>query len=446
MKRKILKDLKKWKESKHRKPLILKGARQVGKTWILKEFGKKEFANYKYLNFEDDYELHGIFEDNLDPLRILRELSYYFNHDINQNTDILIFDEVQKCPRALTSLKYFCEQLPKLAICSAGSLLSIFHSDSSFPVGKVNLLELHPLDFVEYCQGTKQERYIEIFKSLAQEEISVLPKTAHKKLWELWKEYTIVGGMPEVVECMGRTQDRGVEKYKIIRRLQQDLINTFTADIAKNSGRMNALTIERLWRNVPQQLARTVNSSAPKFRFKDAVKGLRGYNQIVNSLDWLEKAGLIIKSSIIEQSQMPLSAYSAENRFKLYFFDTGLLGAMSSILPKILLQMNFGSYKGYLAENFVAQELKANGISNLYCWTGRTSEIEFLLETGEGIIPVEVKSGFVTKSKSLKVYYEKYNPPKSIIISAKESCDTSKKGITKIPLYCAGLLPCILKI
>jgi predicted AAA+ superfamily ATPase len=345
--RKISKDLSAWKVAANRKPLILRGARQVGKTFSLKEFGAHEFKNCFYINFEEDERLLRIFETDLNPQRILNDLSFYRNLNIDTATDLLIFDEIQRCGRALTSLKYFCEEIPGLALCAAGSLLGVTLS--------------------------------------------------------------------------------------VVRKIQFDLFETYLAEIAKHSGKAKALTIERLWRNVPEQLARVINGAAPKFRFKDAVSGIRGYERIAGSIDWLECANLIIRTAIAETAAIPFSAYAPENCFKLYMFDVGMLGAISDIAPGVLIQYGFGSYQGYVAENFIAQELKAAGFEELYCWQGRTSEIEFILSSGKGIVPLEVKSGLVTNSKSLSVFQGRFHPVRSYILSGRNSEVRGNHHL--VPLY-----------
>lgn len=437
MKRTIIKALHQWKDEKSRKPLILRGARQVGKTYILQEFGKTGFSRYHYLNFERDERLGALFEKDLSPTRIFDELQFYLNTAIARTRDLVIFDEIQQCPRALTALKYFCEQMPELAVCAAGSLLGIDLTDVSFPVGKVTFLDLAPMSFMEFLAGIEKTRLVELLETHAV--FTPFPEIAHEQLWEMWKHYLIVGGLPEAVKAYREKQANSYEAMQAVRTVQRDLLETYMADIAKHSGKTNALHIQRLWRNVTQQLARAQDGSAPKFRFKDAVPGIRGYEQLASPLDWLEKARLVLRTAIIEKAEMPLAGFATENRFKLYFFDVGLLGAMSDIKPAQILQYDYGSYKGYVAENYVAQELHASGISALYCWTGRTSEVEFLLETAAGILPIEVKSGLVTQLKSLKVFEERYRPRHSIILSAK---NVERRGSRLyLPLYVSGRLP-----
>jgi predicted AAA+ superfamily ATPase len=390
MKRNITTSLETWKSSPDRKPLILRGARQVGKTHTLKEFGKTDFPRCHYVNFEEDERPGRIFERDLKPDRIIEVLQFYLDQFINRREDLVIFDEIQRCPRALTSLKYFSEEMPELALCAAGSLLGVSLNMESFPVGKVQFLNLYPMSFYEFLTGIGKERLAELIREhdLSQP----FPDTAHEQMWELWKRYLVVGGLPEVVNRYRERQENLYEAVQIVRKTQRDLIDAYVADIAKHSGKANALHIERLWRNIPEQLARTGSGSTAKFKLRDAVPGIRGYERLSSPLDWLEGADLIIRIPIVDALCMPLSSVGKENRFKLYFFDVGLLGAISGIAPSVFFDYGFGTYQGYIAENFVAQELRAND-STLYCWQGRTAEVEFLLEKEGEIIPVEVRPG-----------------------------------------------------
>ena len=425
-----------WKNSSNRKPLILRGARQVGKTYSLLDFGKTSFPHYHYINFEQDERVRTLFEKDLDPTRIVEEMQFYLDTSIDKQSDLVIFDEIQHCLRALTSLKYFCEQMPELALCAAGSLLGVYLADESFPVGKVTLLDLYPMSFEEFLEGVGNQRLVELLRSHVFSH--PLPQAAHDRLWDLWKRYLIVGGLPEVVALYRDQMEDQYKAVKDIRGVQRDLLETYMADIAKHSGKINALHIERLWRNVTHQLARSQDGSAPKFRFKDVVPGIRGYERLASPLSWLEKACLILRTSIVERAEIPLSGFAQGNRFKQYFFDVGLLGALSAIDPARFLMYDFKTYKGYVAENFVAQELRSSGVLALYCWVGRTAEVEFLLETADEIIPVEVKAGNITQSKSLRVYEERYKPGKSIVLSA--SNIDSRGPRLHVPVYLAGMV------
>jgi len=436
MKRNVTASLNDWKASANRKPLILKGARQVGKTYILKEFGSTAFPRCHYVNFEEDERPGRIFEQDLKPHRIIDELQFYLNRSIDRRQDLVIFDEIQRCPKALTSLKYFSEEMQELALCAAGSLLGVTLHMESFPVGKVQFLNLHPFAFDEFLDGVEKERLAELIRK--HDLTEPIPAMAHEQLWDLWKRYLIVGGLPEAVNLYREKQGNLYEAAQVIRKIQRDLLSAYLADMAKHCGKTNALHIERLWRNVPTQLAQAQNGSAGKFKLREGIPGIRGYERLAAPLDWLESADLLIRVPIIDAIGIPLSGYARENRFKLYFFDVGLLGAMSGIAPATFLNYDFGSYQGYVAENFVAQELWAAGDKSIYCWQGRTSEVEFLLEKEEEIVPVEVKSGWVTQSKSLKVYADRYHHARMYILSAKNISHSNR--LHYLPLYTAARL------
>jgi predicted AAA+ superfamily ATPase len=266
--------------------------------------------------------------------------------------------------------------------------------------------------------------------------IQPFPEMAHEQLWGLWKHYLVVGGLPEAVNLYREGQENLYEAVQTVRKAQQDLLETYLADMAKHSGKSNALHIEKLWRNVPAQLARTQNGSAAKFKLREGIPGIRGYERLSAPLDWLECANLLIRTSVIDTVGVPLSSCVKENRFKLYFVDVGLLGAASGLAPATFLNYGFGSCQGYVAENFVAQELRAAGVKSLFCWQGRTAEVEFLLERDGEVVPLEVKSGWVTQSKSLKVYTERYRPLRAYVLSANNI--SRRNTVQYLPLYAAG--------
>jgi predicted AAA+ superfamily ATPase len=408
----------------------------VGKTYLLKAFGTDNFSRCHYVNFEEDERLGRIFDRDLKPERILDALQFYLDRPIDRHADMAIFDEIQRCPRALTSLKYFSENMPELALCAAGSLLGVGLNMESFPVGKVTFLDLHPLTFDEFLSGIGKERLANLIREHDLHE--PIPEIIHDQLWEWWKRFLVVGGLPEVVNRFGERQENLFEAMQHVRKTQRDLLDAYTADIAKHSGKANALHIERLWRNVPEQLVQAGNGSSAKFKLRGAIPGIRGYERLSTPLDWLDAADLVIRIPIVEAVGIPLSAYSKENRFKLYFFDTGLLGAISGIAPSVFLDYGFGSYQGYIAENYVAQELRSHDVNPLYCWQGRTAEVEFLLEKDSDVVPVEVKSGNVTQSKSLKVYADRYQPKCAYVLSGN---NISQRGFrTHLPIYLAGRL------
>jgi predicted AAA+ superfamily ATPase len=429
--------LSSWMSSANRKPVILRGARQVGKTYLLKEFGQAAFPVVHYVNFEEDPKLARIFEQDLRPGRIVDELRFYLGKPISTTTDLIIFDEIQRCPQALTALKYFNEELPEMALCAAGSLLGVCLAPDSFPVGKVSFIDLYPLNFEEFLKGIGESMLAQTLREVKAS--TSLPEMAHEKLWELWKHYLVVGGMPEAVNCYAAGRHASLfDAFTGVRQIQRDLIDTYVNDIAKHSGKTNALHIERLWRSIPAQLARMQDGQSPRFRFKDAIEGISGYQRLSGAIDWLESAGLLLKTFIVERPNTPLSSQQQENRFKLYCHDTGLLGALSGLAPEVFVHYGFGSYQGYIAENFVAQELVVDGFHPLHSWQGRTSEVEFLLESGGTITPVEVKSGRVTNAKSLTVYQQKFSPTQAIVLSGKNVWRSASR--TGVPVYAAGRL------
>lgn len=439
MKRKLYQSLLHWKQKKNRNPLILNGVRQVGKTYLLRKFGEEHFPKYHYLNFEKNIALDKIFEPDLDPHRIINEIQLFLRTTINAHEDLLIFDEIQASPRALTSLKYFCEDMSELALCSAGSLLGIHLNEQSYPVGKTDSLTLHPMSFEEFLLATSDKQTAEFFQSIQLD--SKISAIAHERLWQQLKIYFVVGGLPEVVALYN---DQKADFYAAtvqVRQKQNELIKDYYADMAKHSGKVNAMHLDRLWRNVPIQLAYAQHGAATKFKFKGIVPGIDRYARLVNVLDWLENAGLIIKTYLANKARTPLVAHTKENTFKLFMFDVGILGAIDDIEPKTILDYDYGSYKGYFAENFVAQEFLCAADKQLFGWQEGTSEIEFIKQIENEIIPIEVKSGWITQAKSLKVFADKYHPAYRVVLSANNLYIDHTNKIHRYPLYLAGKFP-----
>ncbi len=451
MKRALRTQLETWHKKPNRKPLLLRGARQVGKTHILQEFGKTSFRKVHYLDFERETRLGQLFGENLDPKSILEELSVLNDTDIKVDQDLLILDEIQACPRALTSLKYFHQDLPSLAICSAGSLLGVTLSDSSFPVGKIDLMDLYPLNFFEFLDACGHEKIARHLRSIVPG--SDISEALHHKIWRLLKLYFVVGGLPEIVKVFSEQQGNLSTALQNARQNQKTLLSSYLVDIAKHSGKINSMHIERLWRNVPTQLGRDINSGSKKFVFKDAVAGLRGYDRLAGVIDWLTQAGLVLRAPIINKAALPFSAYAKENVFKLFLFDVGMLGALSDLPPASIMAYDYGNFKGYFAENFVLQELTAMENATLYCWKEKESEVEFLQEFDGEVTPIEVKSGLSTKTRSLKVYLEKYAPKHAFILSGKPGIHLKQHkkdhqpttSLWSLPLYTASILPNMLK-
>lgn len=439
MERNIIGSLLAWKDKKERKPLLLRGARQVGKTYSLKDFGTNYFPRFHYLNFEEDAQLSTVFERDLNPHRIIEELSFYLDSRIDIKNDFLIFDEIQECPRAITSFKYFSETMPELALCGAGSLLGVQLSDASFPVGKVDFLNLFPMSFEEFLLGIEDVKSYDFL--LEYKPVEPIPEIIHSHLWRQLLKYFVVGGLPEVVKTYRENKDDLFNAFQLVRKVQNNLILAYMADMAKHSGKQNSMHIERLWRNVPAQLARSQDGSAPKFKFKGVIPGIKGFSRLDGAIDWLSSDGLLIKTYIVESGLLPFSAYAKENFFKLYLFDVGILGAIGNLAPKTILEYEYGTYKGYFAENFAAQEFIYSGVDQLFCWKKNTAEVEFLREVDGCVFPVEIKSGWVTQSKSLKVFAAKYNPEYRTIMSARNVHIDPVKRLRLYPLYLAARFP-----
>lgn len=436
MKRLALKQLERWKEQKERKPLLLQGARQVGKTWLLKEFGRTKFRKTFYVNFENTAAFQSLFRGGLRPSMVIPQLSILFNDTVIPDQDLVIFDEVQNSPDALTSIKYFREEAPQLALCCAGSHIGLAVSTGSFPVGQVEFLSLYALSFEEFL-GATDERSAGILADFSSN--TIIPEAIHLHLWEQLKIYYVTGGLPEAVEYYRTHSDNQQEALQGVRTIQRALLQGYQSDFLKHAGKVNAVHINRVLDAVPTQMLRIVDGSVGRFRFKGVIPDKSKFVQLEGPIDWLVKTGLILKVHVVEKPVPPLRAYAKPNLFKLYLFDVGILGCMLDLPIASVLNQDYGTYKGYYAENFVAQEMSAAGKAPLYSWCGRQSEIEFLLIRENDVVPVEVKAGIRAHARSLSAYVEKYSPPLKIKVTARNP-DQSTSDCQNIPLYLAGKL------
>ena len=436
MKRTIYAKLLEWKESAGRSPLLLKGTRQVGKSYILQAFGENEFSGCHLFNFEQDKTLSTLFEADLNPERILAELSIYSGKRINIANDLVIFDEIQECPNALTSLKYFCEKMPRLALCCAGSLIGVTLSSGSFPVGKVDFLKLYPLNFEEFLMALNDEMALELYRN--SDKVDSLSEIAHQRLWNRLREYYVTGGMPQVVSTYLTYRDDLFEAMKRARDVQEKLVESYNNDFAKHSGKINSIHIVSVFENVPVQLSANIDGSVKKYRFKGVIPRKKGYAELQGPIAWLEKSGLILKVKVCKRAEIPLESFCRENMFKLFLFDIGLLGCMLDLPVSLIHSQDYGIAKGYLAESLVAQEFAAAGVSRLHSWTEGTSEIEFIRVIGDALVPVEVKSGIRTQAKSLRQYILKYSPKRAVKISGKPLSRIRNQVIQICPLYLAA--------
>ena len=434
IKRNLMDKLEEWKESNNRKPLIIKGVRQCGKTYLLTEFGRLNYDDTAYFNFEGNDSLQARFDGDLDVNRIITELGVIRKKIIEPEKTLIIFDEIQFCNRALTSLKYFCENAPEYHIVCAGSLLGIALSKPlSFPVGKVDFLTLRPMCFQEFLLANGEDMLCDYLKNiLAKDTISDL---FSEKLENYLRIYYITGGMPEAVDVWLETKD--VAKLDIVH---QKILDSYELDFAKHAPKNDFPKLSAIWRSIPEQLAKE-NS---KFIFSHVKKGLRA-KDLEDALEWLISAGLIFKVAKIEKPFMPLSAYSDQTFFKLYMSDIGLLWRTSRLPAEAILEKSdiFKEFKGALTENYVLCELVNLYSDAPFYWkSGNTAEVDFIIQNGVDIIPVEVKSERSERARSLAEYNKKYNPRISIITSMNPMIKAERR---RVPLYMLWLLKHFLK-
>lgn len=423
MKRFITEKLVKWKESKDRKPLILRGARQVGKTFILKEFGEKYYDTVAYFNFDHDDGLSSLFSNTKDPKRILEQLTLINGKKINPETTLIIFDEVQECPDALNSLKYFKEETPLYHIVCAGSLLGIRLSKTSFPVGKVEFLDMYPMTFSEFLIADNLENLVTLMNET--KEIKAFPKMFEDMLIEKLKIYYIVGGMPEVVYSW--VNDKDIEK---VNKIQKDILDSYENDFSKHVDSKEANKISLIWNGIPSQLAR----ENKKFVYQVIKEGARA-REYEGALNWLNDANLITKCYLVSKCSFPLKAYNDLSSYKIYMNDVGLLRRMSNLDSKIILEGNklFEEFKGSFTENYVANALNYLLNESPHYYTFNRNEIDFVIQKNNKVIPIEVKSDKSTNHNSLT----KYNNMNDNEISFRFSLNNLNKDgkIINVPLY-----------
>ena len=405
MYRMAMEQLKAWKAKRQRKPLIIRGARQVGKTWLMKEFGATYYNEVVYINFDNNERMKNLFEGSLEIDRLITGLELYAGHKINAENTLLIFDEVQEVPKALTSLKYFNEDAPQYQIVCAGSMLGVaLHQGTSFPVGKVEFLDLYPLSFFEFMMAMGKEQ----FMKLLQKGDFEMATTFKQDYIDLLKHYYYVGGMPEVVLSFSENKD-----FNEVREIQQRILAAYEQDFSKHAPNEVVPRIRMLWNSIPAQLTK----ENKKFIYGLIKEGARA-KEYELALLWLTDCGLVHKVHRVMAPSLPLKAYEDLKAFKLFLVDVGLLSCMVGLRQGILLDGNemFKEFKGALTEQYVLQQLKTLKGVQTYYWTAErgTAEVDFVIDTGNAIIPVEVKAEVNLQAKSLKTYREKFNPALSI--------------------------------
>lgn len=423
MERLLLEELKKWKEKPGRKPLVLQGARQVGKTWLLKEFGKCCFDDVCYVNFERTSPINDVFDGDLAPQRLITQLSLLSGKKIEPQKTLVIFDEVQEVPRALTSLKYFAEEAPEYAVCCAGSLLGIaLHSGTSFPVGKVDFLTLYPLSFQEFLVAQGEFTAVEHIMQGNFDTVAV-----NNRLMEHLKNYFVIGGMPAAVQQWVESKD-----YFAVEAIQEQLLNAYMSDFSKHAPSNIVAKIRYVWQSIPNQLAK----ENKKFVFGLVREGARA-REYEDALMWLSDTGIIKRVYKVTKPDIPLKAYEDLHTFKIYLHDVGLLRLHSGVDAKVILEGSriFEEFKGALTEQFVLQELSVYPelYANHYWSSGATAEVDFLIQHNLRIYPVEAKAGLNVKAKSLKVFMDTYQPSHAVRTSLRPF--RIDGNIINIPLY-----------
>lgn len=424
MYRLAIKELWQWKQGKHRKPLIIEGARQVGKTWLMKEFGRQAYPTTVYINFDANTVMAELFAADLDTDRLLMGLEIYAGQKIDAENTLLIFDEIQEVPQALASLKYFYENAPQYHIICAGSLLGIaLHEGTSFPVGKVDFLKLCPLTFSEFLMATGREQLAQL---LASRDFPLV--TSFKQTYiDALKQYYFVGGMPEAVQSFAEEKD-----FNEVRNIQKRILAAYEQDFSKHAPLEIVPKLRMVWNSIPSQLAK----ENKKFIYGLVREGGRA-KDYETAIMWLSDCGLVHKISRVNAPGIPLKAYEDLKAFKLFMVDVGLLGCMAGLHPRTLLEGSdlFVEFKGALTEQYVCQQLKAAKALDVYYYTNDrgSCEVDFVVNTGREILPVEVKAEVNLKAKSLKTYREKYQPAHSVRISMADYKE--EEWLIDLPLY-----------
>ena len=424
MQRYALKHLIDWKNKKNHKPLVIQGARQVGKTWLMQEFGEKYYEQVAYINFDVDVKSREIFDIDYDTERLIMDIGLATKTKINAENTLIIFDEIQECPRALTSLKYFRENAPQYDIIVAGSLLGVAcHEGTGFPVGKVSFMNLFPLSFEEFLLAMGEGRFVEL---LNKKDFKTI-KLFNNKYEKLLKQYCYVGGMPEIVQDFVENKD-----FESVRNLQKEILSAYEEDFTKHIPTNTVAKIRLLWKSIPAQLSK----ENKKFIYGAAKEGARA-RDFEAALSWLINSGLVYKVNKITKPDLPITAYEDFNSFKLFVLDVGLLGAMTDLQADTIIDGNriFEEFKGAIAEQYVLQQFKTIKDLPVFYWSNETSraEIDFVIQIKSDVVPVEVKAERNLQAKSLKVYMEKFKPNYAIRTSMADYKKTD--NLIDLPLY-----------
>ncbi len=434
MQRNLLNALIAWKNQPVRKPLLIDGARQTGKTYLLQELFGNTYANILRIDFLENPAYKEAFDGSLSPDELVMNIELLTNQAFNPETDLLILDEIGECERAVTSLKYFAEKAPSYFVAASGSNIGLLNT---FPVGKVEQYNLRPLTFQEFIYASNEQALIKAFDSQAN------TPAVHTKLMDKLTDYFFTGGMPEAVSAWYQLKDSSIlERVEKVTKIHADLVEGYRRDFGKYAGKVDATLIESVFNSIPAQLSLVSDESVKRFKFKHVHERKSRYSDFETAIHWLNCCRLALPNYPIEGlPKSPLAAYKKENMVKLFLFDVGLLNHMLGSSYKEIKQQNY-EYKGYVAENFVQQELTAIGVDPSYSWNDARAEIEFILATDEGdIVPVEVKSGKRTRAKSLASYVEKCTPNKTFKLTGTQGSSALEQTNIVMPLYFTQYLP-----
>lgn len=422
MYRYAINNLIEWKNSPNHMPLIIKGARQVGKTWLMKEFGKTQYKKVAYISFDSNTRLDTLFQKDFDVKRLLDGLNIEVGFNITPKDTLIIFDEIQENPLALTSLKYFCENVPEYNIVAAGSLLGVaHHKGTGFPVGKVEYLNLYPLSFKEFLLAMNENQILELIDKNNFE----MQKVFKERIIDLLRRYCYVGGMPKAVLSFAQKQD-----YNLVRKIQKNILDDYESDFSKHISPEQVERTRLLWNAIPSQLVKE-NKKCVYGKIKQGARA----KDFEIALNWLIDSGLVHKVSRVSEPNMPLKAFEDVSAYKLFLLDVGLLGAMNDLDPRSLLENDklFNDYNGAITEQYVLQEFKTIGDLPVFYWASNRAELDFLIQYQNNIIPVEAKATINLQAKSLKSFRQKFNPKISIRTSLADYEENT--GLFNIPLY-----------
>ena len=428
MQRLLLDKLLVWKQQPERKPLLVDGARQTGKTYLLESLFGVTFKQVLRIDFLESPEMAEAFAGSLNPDDLISNLELLTGQMFNPKTDLLILDEIGECPRAVTSLKYFAEKAPQMYVVASGSNIGLLNS---FPVGKVEQHNLRPLTFREFLLASNEPALIKAFTSQANS------PAAHTKLFDKLTDYYFTGGMPEAVSTWyAMTEHSILERVEAVSKIHSDLVAGYQRDFGKYAGKVDAGVIESVFNKVPSQLFAVMDESVKRFKFKGVHERKSRYSELKSAISWLEKCRLVLKNHPIEgRPRSPLAAYKKDNIVKLFLFDVGLLNHMLGVSYKEIKQQGY-EYKGFVAENFVQQEFAAQGLEPTFSWGDARAEIEFIITDDEGrVIPVEVKSGKRTRARSLESYIKKCSPHKTIKLTGTQGSSALEQVNLVLPLY-----------